>query len=317
MSTSQNLIQNGASNLVRLVVLSACGLSPIFALGQMPMSAPPAPNQTMANPDTSAQIRQLQQQVVQLQTAVKQSKGKKGMPQSDPMKSGKPAMGMGDDAGEMGGMPSDAAKPPMKDKMGGMGKMAPPASSIKGSSAAPVPAPSCCAMSMGMPMGKGGMADDTMGKMPSGGAASMKAKPMATPKMAEAPHLLHIGAKDFFLDHEKHLALTPDQKEHLATIKRNSANLKSTSEGQIATAQEQLWQLTSADQPNSADIDGKVQEVAQLRAAEQVAFIHSVSAASEVLTPEQRLEAETPMKLGKSSTAKMPKAPATAPMKMQ
>jgi Spy/CpxP family protein refolding chaperone len=166
---------------------------------------------------------------------------------------------------------------------------------------------------MGMPMSKGGMADDKMGSMPNSTAAPMKDRPTATARMTEAPHLLHIGAKDFFLDHQQHLGITPDQKAQLETIKNDASNQKSASQGEIDKAQQQLWQLTSAAQPNSADIDSKVQEVAQLRAVEQVAFIHSVSAASNVLTPEQRVEAVKPMTPAKGSMSKMPKAP----MKME
>ena len=320
MSISACFIKTGASNLACFVILSACVLSPVPTFGQMPMSTATAPNQPRVNQDTSAQIKRLQQQIVQLQAALKLSKGKKGTPQPDSMDSGKPAMGMEDGGGEMEGMSAGAAKPAMQDKMGGMdcmSKMSSPAGSMKGDTAAPVPPPGCCSMSMAMPMAKSGMADDRMGIMPGVAATTMKAKMMATQKMAESPHLLHIGAKDFFLDHQKHIALTPDQKAQLETIKRESGNQKSTYEGQIGTAQEQLWQLTSADQPNSTDIDGKVQEVAQLRAAEQVAFIHSVSAALEVLTPEQRLKVVMPMKLEKSSSSAASKAPTTAPMKMQ
>ncbi len=309
-----------------LCLCSTVSLFPRGVIAQMPMAPP---SRTQAQPgaaqtqDTQAQITQLQQQVVQLQAALKQSKATKNATQSAPMGGAKPAMGMGDDGGEMGGMAPGAAKPPMapmKDEMGGMGgmdKMTPPAGRMKGGSAAPMPPPGCCGMSMGMPMAKGGMADDKMGNMPSGAATPMKAKPMAAPKMTEAPHLLHIGAKDFFLDHQQHLGITPDQKAQLESIKSDSANQKSTSQGQIDRAQQQLWQLTSADQPNNADIDSKVQEVAQLRGAEQVAFIHSVSAASNVLTPEQRMEAVKPMTSGKGSMSKMPKPAPSAPMKMQ
>ena len=321
-STTKCFTKSRAVKIARLIVLSAFALGPVYALGQMPMptTQPSSTDQATANQDMQAQIMQLQQQVVKLQSALKQSKGRKEASQPDPMISGKPAMGMGDDAGEMGGMSSGAAKPPMKDKMGGMGgmdKMSAQAGPMKGDSAAPMAPKGCCGRSMGMPMPKGGMADDKMSNMPDGAATRMKSKPMAEPKMAEAPHLLHIGAKDFFLDHQQHLGITPDQKALLETIKRDASNQKATSEGQIDRAEQQLWQLTSADQPNGIDIDSKVQEVAQLRAAEQVAFIHSVSAASNVLTPEQRVQAVKPMMPSKGSMSKMPKAPATAPMKMQ
>ncbi len=296
------------------------------ASSQMTMPAPqptPQSDATTQAQDTKAQITQLKQQVVQLQAALKANKGAKTAAQPAAMGAAKPAMGMGDDTGEMGGMTPGAAKPPMapmKDKMAGMegmDKMSPPPAGMKGGSAAPMAAPGCCGMSMGMPMTKGGMADDKMGNMPSGAATQMKAKPAASPKMAEAPHLLHIGAKDFFLDHQQHLGITPDQKAQLETIKNDASTQKSTSQGEIDKAQQQLWQLTSADQPNSADIDSKVKEVAQLRASEQVAFIHSVTAASNVLTPEQRVEAVKPMTVAKGSMSKMPKARSSAPMKMQ
>lgn len=314
MSITQCFTKSQAVQIARVVVLSAFALGPVYAFGQMPIPAtqPPSPGQATATQDTQAQITKLQQQVIQLQTALKQSKGRKASSQSDPMNSGKPAMGMGDDAGGMGGMSSGATKPPMKDKMGGMEGM-----DKMSSQAAPMAPKGCCGKSMGMPMPKGGMADDKMGKMPSSAATRMKSKPMTEQKMAEVPHLLHVGATDFFLDHQQHLGITPDQKALLETIKRDASNQKTNSEGEIDKAEEQLWQLTSADQPNGMDIDSKVQEVAQLRAAEQVAFIHSVSAASNVLTSEQRVEAVKPMIPSKGSMSKMPKAPTTAPMKMK
>ena len=314
MSITERSNNSRAVKIARAVVLSAFALGPVYSFGQMPMPAtqPSSPDQATANQDTQAQIMRLQQQVVQLQTALKQSKGRKSASQPDSMNSGKPAMGMGDDAGEMGGMSSGATKPPMKDKMGGMEGM-----DKMSSQAAPMAPKGCCGKSMGMPMPKGGMADDKMGNMPKSAGTRMKSKPMTEQKMAEAPHLLHVGATDFFLDHQQHLGITPDQKALLETIKRDASNQKTNSEGEIDKAEEQLWQLTSADQPNGMDIDSKVQEVAQLRAAEQVAFIHSVSAASNVLTSEQRVEAVKPMIPSKGSMSKMPKAPTTAPMKMK
>ena len=276
-----------------------------------PAQAQAQPDAAAQSQDTQTQINQLKQQVAQLQAALKQSKASKPASTKGSMGATKPAMGMEDDSSEMGGMPSGGAKSPMtpmKDDAGEMGAMAPPGGAMKDGSAAPMPAPGCCGMSMGKPMPKsGGMADDKMSGMSGGGMPSKGSSTM--PKTVEAPHLLHVGAKDFFLDHAQHIGLTHDQRTSLMKFKSDAVQQKAASQKKIGLAEQELWQLTSADQPNTADIDKKVQEVAKLRADQQMAFIHAVSAASDVLTPEQRTEAVKTMSSANGAKSPMAKQP--------
>jgi Spy/CpxP family protein refolding chaperone len=90
---------------------------------------------------------------------------------------------------------------------------------------------------------------------------------------------------------------------------------KIASQKKIDAAEQELWQLTSADQPDSAQIDSKVQEIAKSKADQQVTFIHAVSSASDVLTTEQRAKV---VKLMSSTEAKsQTQKPTSSSMKMQ
>ena len=100
-------------------------------------------------------------------------------------------------------------------------------------------------------------------------------------------HLLHIGAKDFFLDHAQHLTLGTGQQKRLnqsreqALLDRASANRK------IQEAEQQLWKSTANEQPNPAEIETKVREIEKLRADQRLAMIRLVDEAARVLTEEQ------------------------------
>ena len=201
------------------------------------------------------------------------------------------AMAMEDDGNEMAMPPADP-KP-----MGQMG-------------AAPM---GCCGMMMGKPMGPGmagdktgGMAKDKMGGMPGG----MMASPTAGAQAVEAPHLLHVGAKDFFLDQARRINLSPEQKANLSKIKADAASAKATSQKGIDVAQQELWQLTSADPADAAAIDSKVQEIGKLTADQQMASIHSVAEAATVLDDQQRVAAVKP-----GAAGSMPKTPKSGAMK--
>ncbi len=140
---------------------------------------------------------------------------------------------------------------------------------------------------------------------------------MSGTKMTEAPHLLHVGAKDFYLDHAQHIGLSADQKTNLEKVKSASTDDKAASQKQISVAQGELWQLTSADQTNTPAIDMKFKEIATMQANEQLMFIHSVSEASNVLTPEQRMQVVQPMGSVGKKGSKMVNPAMNTPMKMQ
>lgn len=285
------------ASITVMVLASAMLLNSARAGAQMAMpSSEPAQTQPQADAstqtqDTQAQINQLKRQVARLQAALQQSRGSKSGSTKGSMSGAKPATGMDDDSSEMGSMaPSDG--------------------SMKSDSATPMSAPGCCGMSMGKPMpNMGGIADDKMG----GGMPSKSNSSMSASRAADAPHLLHVGAKDFFLDHAQHIGLMSDQRLRLERIKADTKRNKTASQKQIDVAEQELWKLTSAEQPNTGEIDMKVQEIAKLRADQQMAFIHAVSAASDVLTPEQRTAAVKAMASPNPAKSPMPKQP----MKME
>jgi Spy/CpxP family protein refolding chaperone len=206
------------------------------------------------------------------------------------MNPAKLAMRMEDDD-EMGGMSPGAAKSPMAPMKDGMDE--------KDANSG------CCGMSMGKPMTKtGGMADDKMSGMPG------QSTSMSEPKTADAPHLLHVGAKDFFLDRARNIGLTPEQKASLQKIKSDAMQQRLTSQKQIDVAEQELWELTSADQPDTAQIDSKVQQIAKLKGDQQMALIHCVTDATKVLNAQQKEAAVKSMATGSS-----PKKQKPAPMK--
>ena len=216
-----------------------------------------------------------------------------GMPAAAPAAS--PAMGMGN-------MKPGGAMP-------GMGAGATPAPPMPGMNSAAAPAGGM----MGMMDKMMGMMDKMMSMgggapMPSGGAmppAAPGAMPQsALPGFPGASHLYHIGATDFFLDHPQHIALTTEQQAALNKAKEQAALAKSTADRAVLQAEQELWTLTAADQPDAAKIEGKIAEIGKLRGDERLAFIHAVGEASKLLADEQR----------KILTGFAPPAPAAAPM---
>ena len=82
--------------------------------------------------------------------------------------------------------------------------------------------------------------------------------------------------------------LTPDQQTALNNVKQQALAAKSHSEHQIEQAEQELANLTSADQPDAAKINKKVREIEKLRSDERLAFIRSVGNAAKLLTDDQR-----------------------------
>ena len=203
-----------------------------------------------------------------------------GMPgmadKSKPAGMGMGMMGMMD--GMMGGMGGkkkamaggSAAKPMMDDDMdmmGGMGGKKP-----------------------AMPMMDDDM--DMMGMMGMGSMGGAKGKKMkmasALPGFPGASHIYHIGASDFFLDHPQHITLSTEQETKLVKMKQMALTSKASGQRKIEEAEQQLWELTAADQPDAAKLEAKVREVEKLRGDQRMAFIRSVGEAAQVLTDDQR-----------------------------
>lgn len=291
------------SALAMAMVIGTVSLSKPVSAQQMPMNSQPAAQTDTANQTQTLQdqVTELKEQVAKLQAAL-QSKAKPSTTKKKGMSSSQAPMAMEDDSAEMGAMGSSASPQqagsmaPMKDEMGEMG------GSMKGGMAKrgmtmPMSDSGCCGMnSMGKPMGGkhagmsgGAMSGKSTGAMAPGSSGSV---------FTEPPSLLHLGAKDFYLDHADHVGLTPEQRASLEKIKMSATEQKTNSQKQIDRAEAELWQLTGVDQPNTGDIDKKVQEIAKLRAEQQTAYIHSVAEAAKVLTPQQQEAIMKPMPTG-------------------
>ena len=135
------------------------------------------------------------------------------------------------------------------------------------------------------------MGQMNMSAMPSGspGMSGMSGMPQsALPGFPGVSHLYHIGSTGFFLDHADHIGLSPDQRSALNQIKEQALASKTHSEHQIERAEQELGELTSADQPNAAQIEQKVREIEKLRSDERLAFIKAVGNAANLLTDDQR-----------------------------
>ncbi|MGB6220037.1 Spy/CpxP family protein refolding chaperone [Haloferula sp.] len=133
-------------------------------------------------------------------------------------------------------------------------------------------------------MKKAGM----MGMGPMSGSMQNGLPGSALPGFPGASHLYHLGSTDFFLDHGSHILLTTEQTAALNRIKEQSALAGSASDRSIESAEEELWVLTSVDQPDIAAIEAKAEEIAKSMAEKRVAFIRSVGEAAKLLTDEQR-----------------------------
>lgn len=129
------------------------------------------------------------------------------------------------------------------------------------------------------------------------------------PGFPGASHLYHVGATDFFLDHAEHINLTTAQQTTLNRIKEKTLLDRSNSERRIEDAEQELWVLTSADSPDAAKIESKVQSIEKQRSSERMAYIRAVGEACKVLTVDQRA-----VLLGTKSPATQPTAPNAMPM---
>lgn len=201
-------------------------------------------------------------------------------------------MGMGMGKGGMGGMNmggSDSGGMQMgmgmgKGGMGGMGGM------NMGGGGMNMDGSDSGGMQMGMGMGmmkKGGMMGGKgmmmMGKSPD---ASMNAS--ALPGFPGASHIYHIGSSEFFLDHGEHIGLTPDQQRQLNEIKAASVLEQNEFDRQIERAEEELWTLTSAGEPDATAVEKKLADIGVLNAQQRLNFIRAVGKAAQVLTDAQR-----------------------------
>ena len=164
-------------------------------------------------------------------------------------------------------------------EMGGMGGGARPAGA---------PATGMASSSGGMAMDKMEMAGMMgMGSMNNGAAGGMSQS--AFPGFPGASHLYHIGSTGFFLDHSQHIALTTDQQAGLNNAKEQAALAKGTADRAIGQAEQELWTLTAADQPDTTQIEAKVAEIEKLKGDARLRFIGAVGEAAKILNDGQRM----------------------------
>ncbi len=254
-----------------------------------PAADPAHAAHTAAPTDAAAlakQITELRDKVTRLEAALQKGQvagtgaaGMKGMG-SMPAKAGGSMKGMGGGTGGQMGMMD-------MDMMGGMGGKMPAMGMMEDDMMG--------GMSGGMEdmdmmemMGMMGMAPKSaggMGGMKSMGKMQMKA---ALPSFPGASHIYHVGATDFFLNHPEHISLTPKQKVDLGRLKEKAVLAKTSAQRKIDEAEQELWTLTSADEPEASKIEAKIREIEVLRGDQRMALIRAVGDAAKLLTDEQR-----------------------------
>ncbi|MDR4481376.1 MAG: periplasmic heavy metal sensor [Nitrospira sp.] len=248
----------------------------------------------MTDPNTDQQalldqIRELQTEVAKLRTALQQT---------DPMERSRAGLrtkmgaggGMGDQ-GEMGGMGgmmgggmgTGQNRGMSQGSGGGMGMMGMMEDS--GEMGGGMGTKRAQGQMGGMMSGMGGMMGDMMGS--DRGMGGMTVPPSAMPGQPGASHLYHIGSTGFFLDHAKHIALTPEQTKTLNRLKEKALLDRTTAQRRIDQVEQDLYILTGADEPDAVKIQAKVAEIEKLRADQRMTFIRAVGEATKVLTHDQ------------------------------
>jgi len=146
--------------------------------------------------------------------------------------------------------------------------------------------------SRGIGMGNGQsmprMARKKMGMMGNMGKRKGQMSGSTLPGFPGASHLYHIGATDFFLNHGEHIDLTQQQQMALNQIKEQALLSQATFDRQAEQAEQELWVLTSSDQPEIQRIEAKVRQIEKLQGDQRLAFIRNVGKAGKVLTSQQR-----------------------------
>lgn len=139
-----------------------------------------------------------------------------------------------------------------------------------------------------------GQSPPTSGPMPEQTGTAEAREPLgmaatsALPGIPGLSRLYHIGATGFFLNHSEHIAPTLKQQAALNRLQQQSLLNKSPAQRKIDEAEQELWELTGADEPDVAQIQAQVEAIEKLRGEQRMAFIRSVGEAVKVLTDEQR-----------------------------
>ena len=130
--------------------------------------------------------------------------------------------------------------------------------------------------------------DDDMGAMKPDHDMGAMVRSSAMPGIRGVSSLYHVGATEFFLNYPEHITVTTKQLAALNRLKQKALFSKATTQRKIDEAEQELWELTGADEPNAAQIQATVQAIEKLRGEQRMAFIQSVGEAAKVLTEEQR-----------------------------
>jgi hypothetical protein len=242
-----------AENLLPLIAIMTFWATPAHSQGMgMKMHSSPEAKQTLTD-----QISEIRSKVFKLETALE----KKHREESVGNAAGSGRMGM-QGMGPMGRMkPGGMQGGPMRN----MKKMP--------------PGP----MSSGPKMnGKGMMGMQMMGRMKQNARL-----PSSLPGFPGVSHIYHIGSTDFFLDHSDHIDLTLKQKTTLNQIKEQTSLDNSTMDRNVQKLEQDLWVLTSSDQPDIKKIAEKVGEIERLKGKMRLDFIQAVGKAAGVLSSEQ------------------------------
>lgn len=145
----------------------------------------------------------------------------------------------------------------------------------------------------GMPGGMGGMSGSSPGGMEGGccmGSMGQAPGSMQTslPGFPGASHIYHVGATGFYLEYAERLGLSTSQKTSLNDIKQRALVEQSSQQRKIDEAEQALWLLTAAEQPDAASVEAKIREIEKLQADQRLGFIRAVGEAAKVLTDDQR-----------------------------
>lgn len=135
--------------------------------------------------------------------------------------------------------------------------------------------------------GMGGMCCmGAMGKAP--GAGTTMTMTSALPGFPGASHLYHVGASGFFLDYSDKLGFSVEQTTSLNGTKQRALVEQSATQRKIDEAEQALWMITAAEQPDAAATEAKLREIEKLRSDMRLSFIRAVGEAAKVLTADQR-----------------------------
>lgn len=278
------------ATVVTVIALSAPHSGSAQVAAQSGPSKPTAASETdhaahsVTQPSLADQLRKLQDKVARLEAALKQNH----TGQSDPAGGMQGMSGMSSGSKmSMGGMKMGGGMMKGKSSMGMQDKSMLAGKGMSGGMMSGMGMGGGLMKSMsGMGMMGGGMKGmGMMGQQPGMGSMSM---PTALPGYPGASHIYHIGSTEFFLDHPQHITLSTEQQTKLNGIKEQSLLKQDEFNRGIEAAEQQLWKLTSSDEPDVSKIDASVRVIEKLRGDQRIAFIRSVGEAAGVLTAEQR-----------------------------